>query len=54
MNPPLTGLNGRQLWAARQSLAMNWSEPDDIPEDVLNRVLWWDAKGYQTPYPRLR
>jgi len=54
MNPPLQALSGRQLWAARQSLAMNWSEPDDIPEQVLNRILWWDSKGYRTPYPRLR
>jgi len=33
---------------------MNWSHSDDIPAGVLNRVLWWDAKGYQTPYPKLR
>jgi YVTN family beta-propeller protein len=52
MNPPLSGLSGRRLWAARQSLAMNWSEPDDIPEDILNRVLWGDAKGWDVPYPR--
>jgi YVTN family beta-propeller protein len=51
MNPPLASLNGKKLWAARQSLAMNWSHPDDVPSDVLNRILWWDAKGYQTPYP---
>ena len=47
MNPPLASLEGRQLWAARQSLAMNWSHPDDIRADVLNRILWWDAKGYR-------
>ncbi len=51
MNPPLAALDGKRLWAARQSLAMNWSHPDDIRSDVLNRILWWDAKGYQTPYP---
>jgi len=54
MNPPLSALSGRRLWAARQSLAMNWSEPDDIPEEILNRILWWDSKGYNTPYPKLR
>ena len=52
MNPPLKALSGRQLWAARQSAAMDWSEPDDIPQDVLNRILWWDAKGYGTAYPK--
>jgi len=51
MNPPLAKLQGKRLWAARQSLAMNWSHPDDIRADVLNRILWWDAKGYDTPYP---
>jgi YVTN family beta-propeller protein len=51
MNPPLLSLDGKKLWAARQSLAMNWSHPDDVRSDVLNRILWWDAKGYQTPYP---
>jgi YVTN family beta-propeller protein len=52
MNPPLKALNGRQLWAARQSQAIDWSEPDEAPQDVLNRILWWDAKGYSTPYPK--
>jgi hypothetical protein len=51
MNPPLRALNGRRLWAARQSAAMDWSEPDEAPADTLNRILWWDAKGYETPYP---
>ncbi|HKW97251.1 MAG TPA: bifunctional YncE family protein/alkaline phosphatase family protein [Bryobacteraceae bacterium] len=54
MNPPLNGLSGRKLWAAQQSLAMNWSHPDDIRADVLNRILWWDAKGYEKPYPENR
>ena len=53
MNPPLKALNGRRLWAARESARMNWAEVDDIPSDTLNRILWWDAKGYDTPYPEL-
>lgn len=52
MNRPLSMLKGRELWAARQSLAINWTEPDEAPQDVLNRILWWDAKGYSTPYPK--
>lgn len=51
MNPPLKALRGRQLWAAQQSLAMNWSKPDDVNEDVLNHILWWDNRGYDQPYP---
>jgi len=53
MNPPLKSLNGRQLWAAKQSQAMNWSKPDDINEDVLNHILWWDNRGYDKPYPTI-
>jgi hypothetical protein len=51
MNPPLKALTGRKLWAAQQSLMMNWSKPDDINEDVLNHILWWDNRGYDKPYP---
>jgi hypothetical protein len=51
MNPALQGLAGRQLWAAKQSLAMNWKDLDDVPADTLNHILWWDAKGWNTPYP---
>ena len=51
MNPPLRSLAGRELWAARQSLAMNFRAIDDVPHEVLNRILWWDAKGYSTPFP---
>ncbi len=51
MNPPLKALKGRRLWAARRSLAMDFSEPDLNPPAVLDRILWWDAKGYDVPYP---
>jgi hypothetical protein len=53
MNPPLKALSGRQLWAARESQKMNFKDLDDAPEDLLNHILWWDAKGYDTPYPAL-
>jgi YVTN family beta-propeller protein len=54
VNPPLKALAGRQLWAAQQSLRMNFDDIDDVPKDVLNRILWWDAKGYDKPYPGVR
>ena len=25
---------------------MNWDDADDVPSQTLNRILWWDAKGY--------
>ncbi|MGD0777686.1 MAG: bifunctional YncE family protein/alkaline phosphatase family protein, partial [Candidatus Solibacter sp.] len=53
MNPPLKALAGRRLWAARSSLAMNWSHVDEAPPSILNRILWWDRMGYDVPYPRL-
>ena len=53
MNPPLKALDGRKLWAAKQSLAMNFKDIDDAPAEVLNKILWWDAKGWNTPYPDL-
>jgi hypothetical protein len=53
MNLPRKTLSGGNLWTARQSLAMNWSEPGGIPHATRNRILWWDSKGYAQPYPRL-
>jgi hypothetical protein len=52
MNPPVAALAGRQLWAARQSMAMNFKAIDDAPAETLNKILWWDAKGWNTPYPK--
>ncbi len=51
MNPPLKALSGKALRAAQRSAAMNWGEVDDVPSEELNRILWWDRKGYDTPYP---
>jgi YVTN family beta-propeller protein len=44
MNPRLSELKGDRLWAARQSLAMDWKEPDEAPAAVLNRVLDIEAR----------
>jgi hypothetical protein len=52
MNPPFKALSGRRPWAARQSQKMNFKDLDDVPEDTLNRILWWEAKGYDRPYPK--
>ena len=51
MNPQPTALKGREKWAAEESAKMNWDDLDDVPSDVLNRILWWDAKGFDKPYP---
>lgn len=36
---------------AKESLTMDLSEYDKAPADELNRVLWAEAKGPNTPYP---
>jgi len=51
MNPPASALKGRERWAAEVSARINWQDIDDVPTRTLNRILWWEAKGYATPYP---
>jgi hypothetical protein len=36
---------------AKQSKRMNFREYDRAPEDELNRILWYVAKGPDVPYP---
>jgi hypothetical protein len=52
MNPGLKALKGRELLAAKQSMQMNWHDPDDEPSEVLNRIIWWSTKGFDKPYPQ--
>jgi YVTN family beta-propeller protein len=51
MNPPLHSLAGRPRAAALASMRFNPNHIDDIPSASMNRILWWEAKGYATPYP---
>ena len=32
---------------------MNFKDLDDIPYDTFNRILWGDAMGWNTPFPKL-
>ena len=52
MNPPVKALHGRARWAAEQSLAMDWREPDDVPQETLNRIIWGAVKGWDKDYPK--
>lgn len=50
----LNAKNPASAFGARQSLALDLSEPDRLTvadEDTLNRVLWHSIKGAHTPYP---
>jgi hypothetical protein len=40
--------------AARASARMRFDVPDAAPSERLNRILWHDARGWSTPYPRVR
>ena len=51
MNPSVASLQGLQRDLALASLEMDFSEPDNAPEDVLNRAIWHSVKGYSSPYP---
>jgi len=49
LNPKLMALKGQAKLDALASSKMNWQEPDDVPTEQLNRILWRNAMG--TPYP---
>jgi hypothetical protein len=53
MNAPVASLRGLQRELAVASLAMDFSEPDNAPGELLNRVIWHSVKGYETPYPSI-
>jgi YVTN family beta-propeller protein len=50
MNQPMTSLKGKALNYARKSLLPEFDGIDTGNDDLLNRILWFYAKG-NTPYP---
>lgn len=48
-NPELNALSGQQKLDAIASNKMDWKEPDDVPTEQLNAILWRNSKG--TEYP---
>jgi len=53
INPPLTSLEGPPREAALASMEMDFDLPDEVPWDVLNRILWHDSKGWESDYPKV-
>jgi len=53
-NPDARGLTGLEKKGALASARMRWDVPDAVPSDELNRILWHNAKGWQTPFPGVR
>ena len=54
VNPPLKATRGPATKAAQESLQWRWDVPDLAPSDRLNRIIWGEARGWQTPYPESR
>ena len=53
--PAITGPHAseRRL-AALRSARMSFDGPDEAPSDALNRILWHDVRGWDTPYPAVK
>jgi len=54
INPKPSALTGPAREAALASMRMRWDIPDAIDSDVVNKMLWHDAKGWQVAYPEWR
>jgi YVTN family beta-propeller protein len=52
LNPSINCLKGPARQAALASVKMNFDLPDAAPTDKLNHILWRQARGWHTPYPR--
>ncbi|KXK31185.1 MAG: hypothetical protein UZ16_OP3001002899, partial [Candidatus Hinthialibacteria bacterium OLB16] len=52
INPEVSMIDHpQQRYWAEKSMEIALEDIDEAPEDTLNRILWHDAKGYDTPYP---
>jgi YVTN family beta-propeller protein len=49
LNPELNSLEGQNKSDAIASSKMNWQEPDAVPTEQLNQILWRNAMGTQYP-----
>jgi hypothetical protein len=51
LNPAKAALRGQQLELAELSERQDFSKPDAIEDDALNRVIWHATRGVDVPYP---
>jgi YVTN family beta-propeller protein len=58
VNTRVGSINGRfapqRREAARASQRMSFDGPDEAPTELLNRILWRDAKGWDAKYPTVQ
>jgi YVTN family beta-propeller protein len=50
LNPPLPALSGVQREWAEESARMDFTRPDAVPEELLNRAVWYAVSDWR-PYP---
>jgi hypothetical protein len=50
LNKPLAELTGKAFYYAKLSVTKAFKEVDSGEDDLMNRILWFDAKG-KVPYP---
>jgi YVTN family beta-propeller protein len=50
LNPPLASLSGKALYYAKKSMLPEFDGVDSGNDNLLNRILWFAAKG-NAPYP---
>ncbi|MBL9199576.1 MAG: bifunctional YncE family protein/alkaline phosphatase family protein [Opitutaceae bacterium] len=54
VNPRATVLNGPARRDAEDSARMRFDVPDAAPTERLNRIVWHNVRGYDTPYPEVK
>jgi len=54
VNPELNALEGQNKLDAIASSRMNWREPDDVPTEQLNQILWRNAMNTAYPFWKRR
>ncbi len=58
VNVRVGAINGPDADARRKATVasgkMNFREPDAAPTELLNRILWHDARGWTVPYPKIQ
>jgi hypothetical protein len=51
MNKALTGLRGKAAYYAKLSASRAFKEVDGGEDELMNKILWFAAKG-EVPYPK--
>lgn len=51
VNPRLNALSAKARKAARESMRMNFRDPDAAPTAKVNRMIWASVRGWDAPYP---